>query len=619
MTLDADRYQAFYTEKLWSLLPAIYRAEDSDDFDVSGPLRELVARVGVQAAVVRRSIDRLWEDQSIESCEDWVVEYLGDLLATNLVAGLDAAGRRADVGKTIYYRRRKGTVALLEELASDITGWTVRVVEGFRRLGRTRHGLDPAIVAGGFADLRDAHGASLTDSAFDAHFHAADVRRASRYAISKLAVFAWRAHSLDVSGVTPVQDKACPNQYTFDPTGRDVQLFAFADTTSGDDWVPPLEHQVPGPISAGLLAAAYDELYPRSLSVSGVAADFIDPVRGRVFAPAAPSEVGYHYGCTSEIGAGPFDRPPSGAAVADDAALVAALGALAPAGTLTLGGSRTFAKAADVTGIRDVVVRAQSRERPLVRADAAEWSFTGDDDAALRFDGLFLSRADLVLRGKLDRVTLRGCTLDPGAWDGAGFAAAADGVELKPSRLRIEGTVGVLEIERCVLGPIEVAAAGEVEALTISDSIVQSSDPAAACMTVSSGATELTRTTLIGSAAIHRLEASGCVLSGVVSVDDTQHGCVRFSAWTAGSTLPRKYECVKLSPGQPLFASLAFGRHDYAALLSTADPALLEGGEDGGELGAFAREGNAVKRRGLLVKYQEYMPIGLEPVVVEVT
>src|SRR6266567_2679488 len=71
--------------------------------------------------------------------------YNADLLATNLVASLDARGQRLDVANTIYYRRRKGTVAILEEIAFDITGWNARVVEFFRRLGRTRHNLDPKI------------------------------------------------------------------------------------------------------------------------------------------------------------------------------------------------------------------------------------------------------------------------------------------------------------------------------------------------------------------------------------------------------------------------------------------------------------------------------------------
>src|SRR5262249_58945648 len=167
--------------------------QDTDQFQANGPLREMVNRIGAQAAILRRDFDRLLENQSIEACDDWVIPYIGDRIGTNLVASLDARGRRLDVAKTIYYRRRKGTVAVLEELAHDITGWDARVVEFFRRLGRTRHGLDPPIGVpvnagdeidqlqkaeglrgsltrtgiGGFADLRNVYGALETGSAFD--------------------------------------------------------------------------------------------------------------------------------------------------------------------------------------------------------------------------------------------------------------------------------------------------------------------------------------------------------------------------------------------------------------------------------------------------------------------
>src|SRR5436190_14911211 len=145
MSNDYDHYEAYYAQKLWALLPAVYRAEDTKSFEHAGPLREMVDRIGVQAAILRRSIDRLWEDQSIETCDDWVIPYIGDLLATRLVANLDGRGQRIDVAKTIYYRRRKGTVAILEQIAADITGWNARVVEFFRRMGRTRHCFDPEI------------------------------------------------------------------------------------------------------------------------------------------------------------------------------------------------------------------------------------------------------------------------------------------------------------------------------------------------------------------------------------------------------------------------------------------------------------------------------------------
>ena len=140
-----DGYTAWYQAKLWQLLPGVYRNLDSGTATVPGPLQELLNRIGAETATVRRSIDRLWENQSIETCDDWVVPYIGDLLATRLVSCLDARAQRLDVAKTIYYRRRAGTLGVLEELAADIAGRDARVVEFFRRLGRTRHQFDPPI------------------------------------------------------------------------------------------------------------------------------------------------------------------------------------------------------------------------------------------------------------------------------------------------------------------------------------------------------------------------------------------------------------------------------------------------------------------------------------------
>src|SRR5438270_43961 len=45
---------------------------------------------------------------------------------------------RADVAKTIYFRRRKGTLPMLEELARDVTGWSAHAVEYFELLGWTQ-------------------------------------------------------------------------------------------------------------------------------------------------------------------------------------------------------------------------------------------------------------------------------------------------------------------------------------------------------------------------------------------------------------------------------------------------------------------------------------------------
>ncbi len=722
MASDPDRYDDGYAEKLWRLLPAIYRAEDAPDLDQRGPLEELVRRIGTQAAVVRRSVDRLWEDQSIETCDDWVIDYLGDLLATNLVASLDARGRRLDVAKTVYYRQRKGTVGLLEELATDITGWGVRVVEMFHRLGRTRHGLDPAIGlpakpddprgqlqraqglvgartrtgAGGLADLRDVHGAALSGTAFDELFHTADVRRGRGmtgwHDIPRLGVFVWRLRSLAVEQVTSIADATCANQLTFDPTGRDVPLFAAGDRPIGDHWVSPAAHQMPGPLTADLIRVALTELYRpatarppgqpddrRSLSVyrvfagrselipvTDLASDprdpagrpWIDAERGRLVWPAAATGetflVDYHHGFSAEIGAGGYDRllpDPSAAAVPADeqpgdppapidvAGGGTALAGFAPSiGTAAIHDSLTYNGVSDLTAIEHVVLAADNLRRPLIRLPipvippaippaVIAWTFTGASAAAvLVLDGLHVCGGNLVLRGTFDRVVLSCCTLDPGTWNPAAmiptWATAADGRTLAATELRIEGSIRRLVLDRCITGPIvaaPLATAAGVERLIIRDSIVQAAAPGARALSLPGGELAVSRTTVLGPAHIHRLDASECVLADSATVDDCQHGCVRFSAYQAGSTLPRTYESVPVVPGTMLFTSRDFGRPGYAQLLATAGAAIAEGAKDGSEMGAFWRERNAVKERSLLIKYQEYLPLGLEPVVVHMT
>ncbi len=284
-----DGYATYYAQRLWALLPAVYRTDDTDPSGAPGPLQELLNRVGAQAAVVRRSLDRLWADQSIETCDDWVIPYIGDLLGTNLVSGLDARGQRLDVAKTIYYRRRKGTLAILEELARDVTGWDAHLIEAFRRLARTRHGLDPmvgaaafrgtgsseaadlligegvigaltATPAGGLADLRSAHGAAITGGPFDELFHTADVRAGQgaigHFSIPKLLVFLWRLTSFAITAGTPVAVAGCPGQFGFDPTGREIPLFLPPPPPTPDDyadtWTASYEWQVPGPLTADL-------------------------------------------------------------------------------------------------------------------------------------------------------------------------------------------------------------------------------------------------------------------------------------------------------------------------------------------------------------------------------
>src|SRR5215468_6075033 len=148
MAPPRDNFDRYFREKLWDWIPEVYRYEDGKAINPD-VLRSLIEIAGFAAANARRSVDRLWEDQFAEFCDDWALPYIGDLVGTRLVNALNRRGRRADVVRTIFYRRRKGTLTVLLMLIRDITGWDGVVVEAFRRLGRTPHRLDAPLAGEG--------------------------------------------------------------------------------------------------------------------------------------------------------------------------------------------------------------------------------------------------------------------------------------------------------------------------------------------------------------------------------------------------------------------------------------------------------------------------------------
>jgi hypothetical protein len=177
-----------------------------------------------------------------------------------------------------------------------------------------------------------------------------------------------------------------------------------------------------------------------------------------------------------------------------------------------------------------------------------------------------------------------------------------------------------------VLGPSPAAA----ELIQFNRQLLEAAFPVAlaqAAIALGSGEADLSRTTVMGPAFVHRIEASECILDDFTVVEDTQHGCLRFTACPTGSIIPRQYECVQIGVQSPLFTSREFGEPGYGQLLASADLAIvssgggtiLQGAQDGSEMGAFAREKNPIKESSILIKYQEYMPLGLAPVLIRVT
>src|SRR5262249_17984239 len=156
-------------------------------------------------------------------------------------------------------------------------------------------------------------------------------------------------------------------------------------------------------------------------------------------------------------------------------------------GTVAIGDFLTYGAVGNVGSaanpIANVTAGAENKKRPLIRLPAPspsvfQWVFTGGDSAHpgnLVLDGLWISGGDIVLPGSLERVSLFWCPPDPGNGGPSPgtYAKAADGRDLIPCRLWVEGSVASLDIDRSILGPIQTRLGGEIETLAITNSIVQ--------------------------------------------------------------------------------------------------------------------------------------------------
>ena len=361
-------------DRLYKLLPAIHRLRDIEQGE---PLRALLQVIAEQVNVVEADIAQHYENLFIETCEDWVVPYLADLIGYTGVRDAGEAGEittlqgqqrnkilipRREVANSIRYRRRKGTLALLEQLAKDVTGWPVRAVEFYKLLGitQTMNHLRPA--QGRTVDLRQGKALDYLDSSFDELAHTVDVRSISShrtpgwYNTPNIGLFVWRLKPYSVTK-TPAYclEEVGAHCYTFSVLGNDSPLYTRPEAEAEPtDIAGPLNLPIPirrrffeeRKVEAGVVhrqAAAEYYGIGKSLAIwagswanndpaqpipreSIIPADLsewhyrpprdhvaVDPELGRISFPPGqlPKEgvwVSYHYGFSADMGGGEYAR-----------------------------------------------------------------------------------------------------------------------------------------------------------------------------------------------------------------------------------------------------------------------------------------------------------------------
>ncbi len=663
---------SFDAGRLYELLPAVYRIRDTAE---SGPLKDLLSAIADQVAILEDNLEQLYDDEFVETCADWVLPYIGELIG---VTGLQATGPqlrspRAEVAHTIAYRRRKGTAATLEQLARDITGWPARAVEFFQLLATTQYlnHLRPwnrSTIA-----IRNADRLEFLNTPFE-HLagqpdltHTVDVRRISsgrgRYNIPNIGVFRWRrkAYSLTRSPAVPAALND-PRRFFFHPLGIDAPLVTLPRT---EDEITHLAEpiNVPAPISRRVLRQDVAAYYGSGKSFHIELADetavdaseievcdltgwvhqpagkvAVDPVLGRMAFPgdqAGPPLVTFHYGFSADVGGGEYQRSLAAPTVLDEHGqpvilrvasdgskpyrkIQDAIDHLGPGGGIVeIADSGRYPETLAIdAGAGHIEVRAASKRRPAVISNGP-LVITGADGGQVTLSGLLLAGGALQVGGELSRFRLEHSTAVPG---------------ISLPSLTVSTANAKVEIDHSILGGIRAVPDAHV---TITGSIVDATDEAATAFAAaddhSPGATlRLETSTVIGKIGAREMElASNSIFLAAVAPADTavwkapiwverrQEGCVRFSHLPVGARVPRRYRCqpeteTAAARVRPVMLSLKYGDAGYCELSPGCPAEIRMGADDESEMGVFHDLFQPQRQAHLRARLEEYLRFGLE-------
>jgi hypothetical protein len=281
-------------DRLYELLPGAYRSDE---------LQALLRVIAEQVNVIEDDIAQMYENLFIETCQDWVVPYIGDLVGYRVptpteplepkreVARTRMLVPRRDVANTVRSRRRKGTLAVLEELARDVADWPARAVEGVNLVVTTAAVNHPPHL-GTTVDVRQVRLEPLNrpfeqtsntldvrqvrleplNSPFDQTAHTLDVRDAgnplsSGAHPSSVTVFVWRLRAYPITETSILcQEKVAPHCYTFSAFDQDLPLYAKPVPEPDPDHIAEAVN-LPLPISRQALEAAPEKFIGPDLSL----------------------------------------------------------------------------------------------------------------------------------------------------------------------------------------------------------------------------------------------------------------------------------------------------------------------------------------------------------------
>ncbi|MEM7429945.1 MAG: phage tail protein [Pseudomonadota bacterium] len=552
------------SQQLYSLLPGVYRERDAATTAPDRHLRTYLAAHGMLLDMVRNTVEQMYADHFPDVpnegrvCQSWVIPYLADLVGAVPVSPF-ADGQREEVANAVRWSKAKGTLAAVEEIIETIAQSEAELQEGWARVARTAR-IDEPVLPALYHGADEVHPVDQVHADADqtaSFFHINPQVAASHPGLPAVSLD-FRKHSRAVS--------AAPGSPGSQETlfGPPRSNWPRGENTPASKPGEPASWRQMFPNAAPCMPGSYQDVSRRTVDL-------------RTPDPAGHS--GRHH--PKRLIA--YLPPPSGLCPAQAEAFPLPL----------------IWSPADANGhehaMRDGEVVMQD-DKPVLRRISDNAGQTISNLSA----GSVLLLGDLNVDEAGKRTTLERIRIDKveeGEGDGA-----------------IRLSAGRLELKQCAVRAIEIGAAPD-------DPADQPDLCAEDCLfSVFAGGPGVAK--LVYCTILELYQANMKVnASEVIFPDNTRLeslACVRFSRLPRAAFEGEGGERRKFTNTSdvPLFISSDFCTPGCGILLPESSTALLNGAEDGTEIGAFHAWRFSAQRQAVRDKLADFLPPGLEPVLV---
>lgn len=626
-------------DRLYALLPPSFPQRDSESGLALGRLMTVLSEPYQQLS---DSAEALYDQWFIETCGQRAIPLIGALFGVDGDPDMIewVPSWRRFVANAAAYQRRKGSGATLACAAAAASGWPALAHFDEREINATQAVGDPDDArATTFAVDRDP----VRAAPFDRSTRSGDlwVPGAEPDAVT---LFLWRLQVCPVTRAAPFALGG--GRFLVDSLGIGRPMFHLPSTRSDPvydvdraDLPVPLTRDMlaksfaaPAPVNAPfdrppstdcdvlldgvrvsptMIAAA--DLSDWAFDWRGGAPVAIDPERGRLLVnPArelAEIQVSYCYAQAADIGGGPYRRAPLPPGPVQQVGGAYRRTTLEHAiehwmdgeggATIEIGDSLTYRGDLKLQPVasgrrKTLTIRARSGEVPCLHGDIRVTA--GDAPIEVAFDGVHIL-GTLHIDGDV-RVRLTDCTVQP--------AHAAAAIRLHGGHTGEGGTPSVT-IERSIVGRIADETLGAE--LHFTDSLVYG--------IVQAERAELAadRSTFLAPVDVRVVSACDTIFDAPLYVAQSDDGGLRHCYVVPGSQTPHRFACQpkgtdELHPGRaaPIFVGRRIGDPGFGQLSERTPAAILEGAENGFEMGCFNRTAAPLRRAALARVIADYAP-----------